>query len=114
LETRLLDSDPPVSAAAPVALRESRLMRRVNSNVRQLSATFADSEPIGFFCECQNPACYSGIWMSEAAFDAMVADQTGWLLLEGHEPIDAWHRREAAPARETNEAERGGSVGPSA
>jgi hypothetical protein len=97
MEARLVDSYQPDSPAAPIARRESRLIRSVNSNLRERSETFAPSERIAFFCECQNAICYSPLWMSVAAFDAMVAAEAGWLLLEGHEPSALWHRREPLP-----------------
>ena len=88
--------DAPVSG---IARRESRLIRNVNSNLRQRADASAPSERIAFFCECQNTVCYSPLWMSVAAFDAMVADQTGWLLLEGHQASALWHRAEPLPTR---------------
>ena len=87
MEERFVRSKQLESLAAPVALRSSSLMRRVNNKLRHLSEAFAHSEPIAFFCECQNASCYAAIWMSMAAYDATLAERTGWLLLEGHEPL---------------------------
>ena len=60
-------------------------MRKVNNNLRHLSEPSAHSEPVAFFCECQNPSCYSPVWISLAAYDAIVEDRRAWLPLESHE-----------------------------
>jgi len=75
-------------------------MRELNGNLRALSATFAHSDPIAFFCECQNPSCFAPVWMSVTAFDATVTGKTSWLLSEGHEPSTLWHVREPLPIGE--------------
>jgi hypothetical protein len=104
-ETLLEDHRP--DEPSPVGARpESRLIRSVNSNLRQRADVFASSERIAFFCECQNTVCYSPLWMSVAAFDATVADETGWLLLEGHEASALWHRTEPLPTRMTARSPR--------
>jgi hypothetical protein len=103
VEARPADSNQLESTAAPIAVRASSLMRSVNSKMRQLE-TFPQSEPIYLFCECKNPTCYAVIPMSVAAFDATVADQTGWLLAEGHEPSEPWHSSEPLPAHEATSA----------
>jgi hypothetical protein len=86
MEARPLDSEKPDSRAAPLVARGSRLMRDVNSNIRRLSGTFALSEPMLLFCECRGPTCFSRVPTSAEAFDATVAEEKGWILLEGHEP----------------------------
>jgi hypothetical protein len=95
----LLHPDQPDISSSLTGVRDANLMRSVNRNLRERSETRSDDEPIPFFCECANPACYSPIWMSAAAFDAKVTDQPGWLLHDGHEPSALWHRREPLPAR---------------
>jgi hypothetical protein len=52
--------------------------------MRHGSEWLAPVDSIPFFCECGSPTCSSSIWMTVAAFDATVAAETGWLLLEGH------------------------------
>jgi hypothetical protein len=105
METRSVDSSKPDSGTAPVRRRESSSMRNVNNVIRRDAGSFSD-DLIPFFCECQSLGCYSGIWLSPAAFDLEVAAQTGWLLLEGHEPSALWHRREPLPTRETVRSRR--------
>jgi hypothetical protein len=116
MEARLGNSDQ-VGAPAPVALRASNLMRSVNSNMRQISGTLTESELLPFFCECRTPTCYSVVWMSVGAFDATVATERGWMLLDGHEPSALWHRRDPLPTRQTVRSRsaplrRAGSFGP--
>jgi hypothetical protein len=94
MEARLLDPEQPV-----VARRESRLMHSVNTNLRERTEASPGSDPIAFFCECGDATCYLPMWMAVEAFDAMVAAETGWLLLDGHEPSGLWHRREPLPTR---------------
>jgi hypothetical protein len=100
MEARLANSDQ-VSAPAPVALRASNLMRSVNSSMRQISGTLTECELLPFFCECRTPTCYSVVWMSVGAFDAKVATERGWMLLDGHEPSALWHRQDPLPTRQT-------------
>lgn len=103
IQSRPIDSDPPAARAAQ-ELRDSSLMRHVNRNLRRLSETFAHSDPIMFFCECQIPTCYATLRMSAAAFDAAVADRTGWLLHEGHTPSEFWPPSGPAPSPEVTGA----------
>ncbi|MDT4934011.1 MAG: hypothetical protein QOK11_1903 [Pseudonocardiales bacterium] len=97
VEARLANSDH-VGAPAP---RASNLMRCVNSSMREISGTVTESELLPFFCECRTPTCYSVVWMSAGAFDAKVATERGWMLLDGHEPSALWHRRDPLPTRPT-------------
>ena len=99
MESPVVGSDLPDSPAATLELRESSLMRGVNSNLRHASDSFAHSDPIIFFCECRTPGCYSPIPMSSEAFDRTVANARGWLLIEGHEPSTPWEPPEPFPAR---------------
>lgn len=93
MNLRLVEGcDPPV---ALVGLRESGVMHRVNANLRELSESFPHSEPLAFFCECRNAACYSVISMSAAEFDVTEANRIGWLLVDGHESSTPWPTREA-------------------
>jgi hypothetical protein len=98
MELRLVDSDQPGAPKAPGKPRESGLVRRVNTNMRHSAELFASPDPIAFFCECRNPACYAAVPMSRAAFDATV-DRSGWLLVEGHKPSEAWHARHPSADR---------------
>ena len=105
MEALRVDHQPDAPAAA-IARRESRLIRSVNNNLRQRAEMSAASDRIAFFCECQNTVCYSPLWISVEAFDATVADETGWLLLEGHEASALWHRTEPLPTRTTARSPR--------
>lgn len=102
MEARLVDSDQPGRAAR----RESRVIRSVNSSLRERSEAFDSSERIAFFCECQNVGCYLPMWMSVNAFDTMVAAEAGWLLLDGHQPSALWHHSEPLPTRESARSRR--------
>jgi hypothetical protein len=44
--------------------------------------------------------------MSLDVFDRTVAGQTGWMLVEGHEPSARWHARELPPVPEASRALR--------
>jgi len=101
MDVSLTISDQPDPGGATLAQRKSSSMRNVNSRMREDSASLAPSDSIPFFCECESPTCYSSIWISVADFDAVVVAETGWLLVEGHEPSAAWQPREASPTRET-------------
>jgi len=81
----LEEFDPAVIVPA-VGARASSSMREVNMLMRQVSGSFAGSDPIAFFCECRIPTCYSVVWMSAPAFDANVVDSAAWLLAEDHDP----------------------------
>lgn len=94
-----MSSDEP-GLAAPT--RDSSLMRSVNVSMRQLADTLPDErELIPFFCECQTPSCYSAAWMAANTFDAAVAAETGWLLLDGHKPSVPWRQEDPPSSRGT-------------
>jgi hypothetical protein len=104
MEVTVLHPNQTDIPSAPMAWRDSSLMRSVNNNMRQRSEAPA-ADPIAFFCECRSAACYSPIWMSPAAFDAE-ADRPGWLLHKGHEPSIARRPAEPPTIRTTPRAER--------
>jgi hypothetical protein len=85
--------DPPMTQA------DSPTSGSQKARLRQLAETLSASEPIAFFCECTRPSCYAVVWLSSAAFDAMAAERTGWLIVAGHEPTEPYEPRErrAAP-----------------
>jgi hypothetical protein len=93
-----MDSDQPSPGRAENVIRAAGLMRSANGNLRRLSEELGHSEPTAFFCECRNPVCFSIVWMSVAEYDTMVAKQSGWLLIEGHEPSAAWCPKAPAPS----------------
>jgi len=101
METADSDFERGDGAPGTSARRESSLMRRANISMRDRSESLVASDSIPFFCECKNPTCYGGIWMSVAVFDARVAAETGWLLLDGHHASGLWYRSTAIPTRET-------------
>jgi hypothetical protein len=78
-----------LASAVQATMRESSSMRTVNTNMRDVSAPLALSDPIAFFCECGSPSCYSPVWMSAEVFDATVAGHSEWMLLAGHQPSAA-------------------------
>jgi len=94
MEAPLVSRNEPGSAAV---VRESRLMRTVNREIRRQSETGSLTEPVAFFCECRDPACHSTVWVSAAAFDAALADRSNWWLREGHKPSMSWHPRHPFP-----------------
>jgi hypothetical protein len=104
MEVTLVHSDQTDTPSAPMAWRDSGLMRSVNKNMRQRSEA-PPADPIAFFCECRSASCYAPIWMSTAAFDAE-ADRPGWLLHEGHEPSVSWRPDEPLTTRPTPGTER--------
>ena len=104
MESRLVDSDPSDSPLAPVVLRDSRLMRGMNAEVRRVSGLLDATELIAFFCECQAARCYAPVFMSGADYDAAVAARTGWVLREGHEPSTSWDTGDAGASSSSNGA----------
>jgi len=100
METPLIVSDTTDPSSEPLARRESSLMRSVNNNMRHSSESLAPFDSIPFFCECENVSCHSGIWITLADFDTVVADATAWLLVQGHQPSALWDRGESLPTRE--------------
>ncbi len=94
----LLDWDGRASA---MRLRESRLMRTVNTAIRRQTGPGALFDSIAFFCECRDSSCHQVVWMSAAAFDEAMSDRSSWLLREGHEPSASWHPRGASPTRKS-------------
>ena len=99
MEAHQLQSRRPAIDTPRADVRDSDLMRAVNSNVRGLADALLRREELAFFCECQCPTCYSAVWMSRAAFDATTAAGDSWLLLDGHEPSVPWPSRPAPRRR---------------
>lgn len=99
----LAETLPPIQQPATAmdtsnVVRASSLMRRINIKLRQLLADpFAQPESIPFFCECRSATCFSVIWKTGAAFDAMETSQSGWLLFDGHEASASWRPRTPDP-----------------
>jgi hypothetical protein len=104
MEAPLNVTDNLGSDEAPLAHRESSLMRSVNRRMRHGSEALAPFDSIPFFCECENSSCHSSIWISLADFDTVDIDATAWLLVPGHEPSVPWDRSEPSPTRETESA----------
>jgi hypothetical protein len=88
MKPRLLDSDPDLPDSSRE--RDSAGMRALNIEVRSGAGTSGGSLQIPFFCECQARTCYSPVWRSEDAFDAMVLSGSAWLLADGHLPSAPW------------------------
>jgi hypothetical protein len=89
---------PATTMDTPKVVRASSLMRRTNIRLRQLlEDPFAEPESIPFFCECRSPTCFSVIWKTAAAFEAMEASQSGWLLCDGHVASATWRPRAPDP-----------------
>jgi hypothetical protein len=92
----LEELDPAVIVPA-IRARASSSMRKVNMLMRQVSGSFAGSDPIAFFCECRTPTCYSVVWMSAPVFDANVGDSAEWLLADDHDPSGPPPMQQTAP-----------------
>ncbi len=65
-------------------------MRSVNENLRHTAELLAHPDPIMFFCECSAADCHAPLWLSRAAFDAVVTDESGWQLAHRHLPSGRW------------------------
>jgi len=83
--------------ATPVTTRESGLMRDVNLSMRRIAGTFAEPDPVIFFCECRVANCYAPVTMTAEAFDEAMVQQAAWLLVAGHEPSVTWSRAGEPP-----------------
>ena len=67
-------------------LRESQSIRRANIEMRRRSVGLDRSEPFPFLCECRAAGCDTLVFISTAAFDALLTAERGWVLAAGHEP----------------------------
>ena len=67
---------------------ESGSMRRINPSKREVTGSFALSDPIAF-CECATLNCYVVVWRAYVGFDANTSDRRAWLVCPGHEPSSA-------------------------
>src|SRR5581483_1602849 len=65
------------SGTAP-DVRNSQMMRRVNTAFARLAHEGESDTQLAFFCECSSEDCYSVVWMTPTAFDAHVASDDGW------------------------------------
>jgi hypothetical protein len=64
-------------------MRESRLIRGENLELRRRTERVAETESIPFFCKCRRAHCHARVALSVTAFDAMWAE---WRLAKEHVP----------------------------
>ncbi len=97
---------PSVNRNAPgraAMMRDSRLMRTVNREIRRRSETPSLTQPVAFFCACRDPACHSTFWLSAAACDLTLTDRPNFVAAGGHKPAAGWHPRGDSPTRPDEE-----------
>ncbi len=70
----------------PQAYQRSSVFREVNERIRELSAGWGDAQPVGFICECDDPACTAPVDLTLAAYDAIRSAPERLVVLPGHEP----------------------------
>lgn len=50
------------------------MFREVNDRIREVSSGWTDTgEPVGFLCECDDPACTDTVLLSIVAYDELRA-----------------------------------------
>jgi hypothetical protein len=104
----VLRSDSAQPRSSPTqAPRDSGLIRAVNLCVRHFSELFDCPDPITLFCECRKASCHSRVRVTLSAFDAIVADGTGWLLVDGHTPSEGRHLTYVSAIRRMTRASGG-------
>jgi hypothetical protein len=66
--------------------RTRSLFREVNDRIADVSLeTWRTSEPVGFLCECGDPACLETIDLTVADYEAIRSETTRFLVRAGHE-----------------------------
>jgi hypothetical protein len=62
------------------------LFREINERVRDLAASHGSDEHLyTFFCECSNTDCTLQVELTTAAYEAVRADPTRFVVAVGHE-----------------------------
>lgn len=62
----------------------SSLFREVNERIREITTSWDDSQPVGFFCECDDPACTAPIELTLPHYDAIRATPERLVVIRGH------------------------------
>lgn len=83
---------------APADKPSPALLRQVNDLMRAGLRNRGPAEPIAFFCECDDPACYRAVWLTLGEYDALRADPRVTLLAE--EDRNGHRGRTAPPGRD--------------
>jgi hypothetical protein len=52
--------------------------------IRESLQGLPSSTPIGFFCECTSPTCFTTVWLSGDRYDVARDDATWSPLASGH------------------------------
>ena len=65
-------------------VRNSPMMRRVNTAFARFVDGGAPEAPLAFFCECSSEACYAVVWLTAAGYEARLANEDGWIVVAGH------------------------------
>lgn len=65
-------------------VRNSQMMRRVNTAFAHFADLGDPEAPLAFFCECASEDCYSVVWLTPTAFAKLVASEDAWIMLAGH------------------------------
>jgi hypothetical protein len=88
---RMLSGHTPVRRRVPgsgtwsndVASRK----RRANELMRRGLRQFDPTEPIPFFCECQDPGCYQAVWLTGSEYEERRDDPSRRLVVRAHDDI---------------------------
>ena len=80
--------------AHKVAANQSRF-RRSNERLERaaLSHRFEAGDRLPFLCECADPGCFEAVMLSIAEYEQVRAHPTRFLLVAGHEELEAAHER---------------------
>lgn len=68
--------------------RPDELMRRANDMIWESLGLGGRREPVAFFCECSDPACYRAVWLTPDEYEA-ARQEPGWAPLADHETFSA-------------------------
>ncbi len=73
-----------MSGAREASVDNAAHKRQINDLMRESLQARPGSAPIGFFCECSSPGCFSTVWLTGEDYDAR-RDSPNWApLAAGH------------------------------
>lgn len=76
-----------MTTAGEPATDSALYKRRVNDLMLEGLQALGPTDPIGFFCECSSPDCFTTVWWTRTDYTA--ARSTGRALLaQGHDAPD--------------------------
>jgi len=74
-----------MSGAREASVETAAHKRQINELMRESLQARPSTAPIGFFCECPSPGCFTTVWLTGEDYDARRGYPSWALLAPGHD-----------------------------